>query len=203
VLYARLWRVSSVTTTPKPLFDLSPTLFTGNAPQIAIGSVTDHDALIQYQGDAIGAGVRPHVLHFLVKDNDRIERAAPVALNPADFVDEWLTRPWSESAQWTDFAGNAGALAKEHKARHLPYISGDVDGKAMRCKHDPTLWQVWFRPSDDKFRPGEPAYFLVRWMPPYRFTLVAIRTRSDPSCNIEESMPDAFGTLFPLQDWRR
>ncbi len=209
-IYIHLWRASPTNPTPGPLLNMTDTLYMGNDPAVAEGSVTQNDALIEYQGNSIDGGVfiRPHVFHYLVRDGDKLERIAPVALNPKDFVDEWLTRPWAESAQWTDSSGNTSSLGKWYRALHKDSHSalGEFDGGAMRCRADPTLWQVGFPPYGDNPKNAEydpPVYFLVRWMAPYRFTLVGIQKQKYPNCDVEDPMPDNFGTLFPLQDWRR
>lgn len=180
----------------------------GNDSAVAEGSVTQDDVLIEFQGRSIDGDVlvRPVVRHYLVRDGDKLERIAPVALNPKDFVDEWLTNKWEDSAQWTDSGGKISSLQKWHQTLHKDYIFGEAVEGGGRCRADPTLWQVVFA-----FHAGEgkdwhqepPLYYLVRWMAPYRFTLVDIRKKKFPNCDIEDPMRDNLGTLFPLQDWRR
>lgn len=48
-----------------------------------------------------GRLIRPHVLKFRV-EGDRAERAAPVALAPEDFADEWAQMKWDEAARWSE-----------------------------------------------------------------------------------------------------
>ena len=78
-----------------------------------------------------------------------------------------------------------------------------VDGDATRCRADSSLWQIGFGAADAQDRVGKMVHFLVRWMAPYRFTLVAVQARKFPRCDDAVAMPDNLGTLFPLQDWRR
>src|SRR6185312_12800072 len=60
------------------------------------------DVLIEFTEASIDAGVhnREAVRHFLI-NGDQVRRVDPVALSPRDFVDEWLTRDWKESARWS------------------------------------------------------------------------------------------------------
>jgi hypothetical protein len=61
------------------------------------------------------------------------------------------------------------------------------------------LWQVGFTQDAGPKNPEISAYFLVRWMAPYRFSLVAIRNAKFSGCDIKDSMPDNSGTPFPLR----
>ena len=55
------------------------------------------ELLLEFRDRSIDMGIhnRTHVLHYRI-DESSSERIDPVALLPQDFVDEWLTRPWSE-----------------------------------------------------------------------------------------------------------
>lgn len=206
MLYTRLWRTSPSTPNPPPLINTSDTLYMGD-DVVAGGSLTDRDVLIEFRGRSIDGDVlvRPVVRHFLVLDGDKLERIAPVALNPKDFVDEWLTATWTEAAKWTDARGDRATLSASHQALHKDYLFGEFDPAPMRCRDDPTLWQVGYASDiggEGSYKLGAPAYFLVRWMPPYRFTMVDAGTTQHPHCDEVDLMPDNFGTLSPLQDRR-
>jgi hypothetical protein len=203
-VYTRLWRASRTDPSPTRLIDTKDTIYMGDDPATAIGSVAENDAVVEYRGNSIDAGVRPHVLHYLVGDGGKAQRIAPVALDPRDFVDEWPTRRWAESAQWLAPGANRRALEGWYDTEHkgTDFLLGEFDDDATRCRADPTLRQIGFGASDAKYNPGPFVHFLVRWMAPYRFTLVGIRKEKYPNCDETVAMPDNLGTLFPLQDWR-
>ena len=208
-LYTRLWRASRSDPSPKPLIDWVDSLYLGEDPAVADASLTNDDLLIEFKSNSIDGGllVRPIVRHYLIDKKDKLKRIAPVALSPNDFVDEWLTRGWRETSNWTDAAGEKVALARWHGALHRPagLIFGEFGGSPKRCRRDPTLWEVSFAfdgGGDKDYRLGWPVYFQVRWMAPYRFTLVRISRSRDPNCDRRDDMPDDLGTLFPLQDHR-
>ena len=195
VIYTRLWRVSATTASPAPMVDDASELFLSD--DMAGARLSPDEAVVEFSGSSIDSAVlvRTHVLHYLIKGGTA-ERIAPVAFNPDDFVDEWLTRPWSESRQWV-VARNTGALEKSYASLHeggRPTL-GEFNGPPLRCRNDPTLWQVAF--GDDDSSPGP--YFLVRWLAPYRFTLVDIRKEKSRDCDIADSMRDNVGTLFPFR----
>lgn len=70
----------------------------------------------------------------------------------------------------------------------------------------PTLRRVVFSVDEggaEEHLIALPTYLLLRWMAPYRFTMVAIQDRKYPNCDMADPMPDNPGTLFPQQDRRR
>jgi hypothetical protein len=200
-LYTRLWRTTQTSIVPQPLLDLSQTVYMSDDP-IAAASLTAHDLLIEFAGNSIDGNrlVRQHILHYAIESHDELKRIAPVALDPRDFVDEWLTSPWKEAGDWT---APSVSLANYHRTHHADFILGTFTGDATRCAHDQSLWQVGFAMDGEKGDTHQPFYFLVRWLAPYRFTMMELRRVPYAHCNIADKMPDAFGTLFPLQDWRR
>ena len=47
------------------------------------------------------------------------------------------------------------------------------------------------------------AYFLVRWRPPYHFSMMDIFAKPWPACNEEDREADEWRALFSTQEWRR
>jgi hypothetical protein len=155
------------------------------------------DVLVEFTGHGVGGDVRQMVRHVSI-DGDRVTRVDPVALCPRDFVDEWLTLPWGESARWS----SSPALRRWHSKLHADIVSG-LFGETMHCG-TPDLWQVTFAPSDPQgnFAPEPGVYFLLRWRPPYHLTIVDISDTPWPRCTEKDPDADAWRTLFATQDWR-
>jgi hypothetical protein len=212
LLSIHLWRASESTPTPRALIDKQESLFTGD-DSIASARLLQHDLLIEFRGRSVDSGtlIRSHIEHYLIGEGDKLERVAPVALNPSDFVEEWLTSGWSDSGRWVDPGSNKAALAKLHmtlvKRPEGSELFGEFDGPPTRCRSDQTLWQVNFArdadsDADPKGQRVAPAsHFLVRWMAPYRFSLMQIQAHEFPNCNEVVTMADEIGTLFPSQGW--
>lgn len=203
MLQTRLWRATDANPTPRPLIDRSDLLYIGDY-LIAAARLTPTDLLIEYRGGSIDNGtiIRTHVAHYLIQSGDRLERIAPVALSPNDFVDEWVSSAWPEATRWSDPAADPAALAALHAISAATGVSGEFDGPAKRCRSDQTLCQVSFsgNAKDNKADPP-PVYYKVRWIAPYRFTLVDGGLHPFPGCNEEVAMPDNVRTLFLLQEW--
>ncbi len=195
MLNTRLWRVNPKIATPHPILERDDELYTGN-DFIAGAQLTDKDLLVQFDGGSIDSSVlvRTHVLRYAIGAGDRLTRVPPVALNPGDFVEEWLTSPWAEAAQWLAPGSDRRALRRLHAAPS----SREFDGAPTQCRKDQGLWQVNFAAIDD----GTPAsHALIRWRAPYGFEMVAIRPQPFPGCDRVANSPSNLGTLFPQQGW--
>jgi len=144
--------------------------------------------------------VREVVRNYSIR-GDHIQRVDPVALSPRDFVDEWLVRPWTGSAAWSGAAG----LEEWHKKMHADWVAGDFDYPASMHCQTPDLWQVGFTPADEKknFEPKPEVYFLVRWRPPYHFTMVGAADKPRADSNQPDPEADEWRTLFSSQEWRQ
>jgi hypothetical protein len=148
------------------------------------------DAVIEYARRGVDTDLHETVRHFLI-DGDKVRRVDPVALSPRDFVDEWLTREWKESSTWSASA----ELQRWHRKMHADVVWGGFS-YTMHCQ-TPDLWQVTFRLDR-----AVPYYFLVRWRPPYHFTMTNVSDKPWPRCTEKDPEADAWRTLFSTQEWR-
>jgi hypothetical protein len=198
----RVWRLDPAR--PRLLVDGAEGawLRTGTYIVGSIGERQDEkavDVLIEFTEGDIDVIVhnREAIRHFLI-DGDRVTRVDPIALSPRDFVDEWLTRPWEEGLRWSGLP----ALQRWHSKLHTYFVFGQF-GETMHCG-TPDLWQVTFARSDAQKNWAElpDRYFLVRWRPPYHFTMVDISDTPWPRCTEKDPDADAWRTLFATQDWR-
>jgi hypothetical protein len=202
-VYYRVWRVD--TAGSKLLIDRSELAWMRveiyAVGSILMKSVTEDlpvDVLIEFTERSIDPGeVREAIRHFLI-DGDQIRRVDPVAPSPRDFVDEWLTRPWSESALWSAFP----SLRQWRRKLHSGFVAGSFTGPTMHCQ-SPDQWQVTLEPRDAKndFAPQSLVYFLVRWRPRYRFTMIGVSDKPWPRCTQEDPEADDWRTLFSTQEW--
>ena len=201
-LNTRLWRATPATTTPHPLLDRDDGLYLGG-DFIAGARVTDHDLLVQFDGNSIDSDLnnRQHVLHYAIGPSDTLTRISPVALDPGDFVEEWLTTPWLEASNWLSSHAERKVMSRIHAA-YKSGTYGEFDGPAKQCRNDPTLWQIAF--TADSAKPGaegRPNYFQVRWQAPYDFALVAAGPNPFPGCDKDVQPPATPPTLFPITGW--
>jgi hypothetical protein len=207
-VYYRVWRVNS--SGPKLLIDGSDFAFLRtwtymvgslSAQDTILNKSAPVDVMIEFTERSIDGGVhsREAIRHFQI-EGDKVRRVDPVALSPRDFVDEWLTQPWDESMRWSV----SPDLHQWHRKLHSDFVAGEFSYPTMHC-HTPDLWQVAVTPSNAKkdFQPEPDVYFLIRWAPPYHFTMVDISNKGWPRCTQKDPEADAWRTLFNTQEWRQ
>jgi hypothetical protein len=203
-VYYEIWRVDS--SGSKKLIDESGDGYLRGERYI-VGSIVNSpmhfsgpvDAIIEFTERSVDSGVhnREAVRHYLI-EGDQVRRVAPVALSPRDFINEWMTQPWSASKDWS----LSPDLLSWHQKLHADFVGGDFLD-TLHCQ-TPDLWQVRFQPRDAKknFEPEPSVYFLIRWTPPYTFALTGISDKPRPQCRQVDPDADAWRTLFSTQDWR-
>jgi hypothetical protein len=160
------------------------------------GSLDKGKVLTEYSVHSVdGARHSRRTIRAFEERNRNLKRVQPVALSPEDFVEEWITHPWPEVQAWSEARAKEG-LKKWHEK--LPDL---IRGKEFiyppkHCPSKPDLWQVGF----DKYFTDlnrEPVYLLVRWRPPYKFSLVDISRVPWSMCSEPDPAVDESRTLFP------
>jgi hypothetical protein len=106
---------------------------------------------------------------------DDVIRVPPVALNPVNFVDEWLRSKWETAADWSA-AGNLSRLRQQHE-RYGKLTSDDF--VAYRSCATPSVTEIKLADFDGN---GPSLFFLVK-SSNTRFTMLQMNTRHTPSCN--------------------
>ncbi|HEY3744427.1 MAG TPA: hypothetical protein VGL53_31505 [Bryobacteraceae bacterium] len=190
-VYYRLFRQ----TLSKPLVDGAEYAFEGWSIG---GTLSDDEALVDFRIGSIDPGIhnRQAIRHYKIK-GDVATRVDPIALGPRDFVEEWLIQDWAkQAAVWSEPAHREDLHRWHDKFAHR---SAQNIPPTMHCPTAPDLWQVGFDLSDpptDFDKPPVGTYFLVRWRPPYRFSMVSISAKADPRCT--DADPDSDNPRFTL-----
>lgn len=196
-VYYSAWRIGPDFAEPKALADRKEFSFADHDTPI-VGSVGRNDILLEFATGSVDSdrGFHEAVRHFHV-DGDLLQQIGPFALNPVDFVDEWLSRSAHETKDW---GAPISAAATAWRAKHPGKIEGTTfDESVKHCRKMPDLRQVDLSLGETG---NAHAYFLVRWTPPYRFELVDVLEKPRPDCDRLEEDADMPSTLFPIQDWR-
>jgi hypothetical protein len=187
----RLYRIGQFTDTPtgsnsRPIVDRSRIAYIGNrnAIQGAIHGDKVTVALSVGSWDSV-IHTSPAIYRYIIEGNSAV-RVDPIALRPRDFVGEWLFHDWSAIERWTEHP----ELREWHDRLRQDWTNFEFPTK--HCAAQPDLWQVGLGENPT-------VYFLVRWRPPYRFTMVDVRERPWPDCTEVDRMADeADTTFFPL-----
>jgi hypothetical protein len=193
-VYVRLWRTSAEGAEPKLLLDETQVAFLGGHDIPIEGSLGDGDALVEFTIGSFADDISAYeeIWHYRVHD-DKVERIDPVALNPRDFTEEWLTQPWTQAGLWSR-PSNRTVLQRVHE-----HVKEGEFLPTLHCRQRPDLWQVGIDRTDEGKRS---VYFLVQWRPPYRFTMVRALNSPSLDCTEKDDGSGEPATLFPVQDWR-
>jgi hypothetical protein len=195
-IFIRAWRAQVGGLEPRLLLDEQDFAWLGTEPPVQ-GTIGPNDILVEYSVGSIDAGVlwRQEIRHFLIKQ-DELVRVDPLVLSPRDFVDEWIRHPWSEMSGWTE-SNALPALRNLHETWSAAQVHGEFIWPPRHCPRKPDLWQVGINLEKDSGKNQIPEYFLVRWRPPYSFTMVRASSRPFSGCTEEDPKAEEFHTLFP------
>lgn len=186
-VYYRVWQTKS-SSAPVLLLDGKEWAFVDADIH---GSVSRTDVLFQFPVSSVEGGfTRPEIRHYVLRRGS-LERTDPVALSPRQFTSFWLARPPQEALRWTD----GGSLPKLEEWRRLhkgPFSEYTIPTR--HCTLHPDLWQVG---TEEGEAGKQEAYFLVRWRPPYHFTMIAVGDKTWPDCTERDRQADEPGPLFP------
>jgi hypothetical protein len=141
--------------------------------------ITPDELLLELMAGAMEGGFRrTYVLHYGIAAAGA-ERIDPVALQPQDFVHEWLLRPWSEMQ-----SRSSDSVAKWHKFLHADYVGGEYEF-VQPCMERPGITQIGVGIGyiGDRDIP-EPlrVYFLVEDKGDYRFKMSEVSFDRQPGC---------------------
>lgn len=203
-VYCRVWQLRIDRPEETLLLDGGEKAFLGDWVD---GTVSPQDVLIEYSTSLTYTDflVRPVVRHYILRGG-RLERVAPLALSPRDFADEWMRTAWAVSSHWTSAGVSASSLARMHRKENF---EGGEYMNTLYCEKLPEHWQVglvWSNFDGHNVVDRKHMYLLVRWLPPYRFSMSGVSERPWTGCTQEDPAADAERTLFPVhsrQEWLR
>jgi hypothetical protein len=139
------------------------------------------ELLLEFTAGAMEGGFRrTYVLHYSI-GSQGVERIDPVALQPQDFVHEWLMEPWEEMQSRS---GSSDTLVKWHKFLHADLVLGDYEF-VQPCINRPGVIQVGvdLRFIGDHEIP-EPlsVYFLVKDKGNYSYEMSELSFKRQDGC---------------------
>jgi hypothetical protein len=148
-----------------PLFVLSPTTMTLEFSDFSVGDTVHHRTKIQRYEFTPPA-----------------QRIDPVALQPQDFAEEWLTRPWTEMESRS---------APATKALHESFGGGEVGGEYVemtQCSPGQPVWLASFNIrfiGDKQLTEPRRVYLQVRDLGEHRYRMESATSRRPASCKAE------------------
>ena len=187
----RLFRIGPGTEPAVPLFSSTHTFVMDEGLNVKL---TAQDLLIELGAEAMFPGYRrTYELHYSIGPHG-VERIDPVALQPQDFVHEWLMEPWEEMQSRS---GSSETLVKWHKFVHA--VSGNYEF-VQPCINRPGFIQVGVDLDSigDREMP-EPlsVYFLVKDKGNYSYEMSGVSFDTQDDCPGETPAVD-YGELPSL-----
>jgi hypothetical protein len=169
-----------------PVLDRSELINVGSEPPI-VGQIRPDDVLLEFDAGGTAYGeAHKAVRHFELR-NGRATQVDPIAPTARDFVEEWISMQWGDSAKWSESA----ALQQWHAKVHREDGQGDYPDPAMRCTGGEGLWQIGTR-----FHEGPKTYYRVRFKEPYHFTMAEVSDKPFADCTVRDPKGDEHLRLF-------
>jgi hypothetical protein len=116
---------------PSKVLGQTTSIFLDGDPPYKL-STQNHVFTLEFTAASHSPEDRTHVISYSVDDNSAT-RVPPIALKPGDFVDEWMTLPWTEAKRWS-----AEGLEDWHRRFKL----FDQISFVQRCKGMRDEWQI-------------------------------------------------------------
>ncbi len=188
-VYYRIWQSKGPAVEPALLLDGREYAFIDYSIH---GSVTASDVLMEYRVSSVEGGfTRPEIRHYVLQGGE-LERADPVAITPRNFTAWWLSHPSPENSRWSE-EGSRAKLNTWQQQHRGPFA--EFGFPTLHCRQQPDLWQV--STNMGEYGSEQAVYFLIRWRPPYRFTMVSAGDKPQPDCTEEDREADEPRSLFP------
>lgn len=132
------------------------------------------------------ANEREHVLNFQMK-GDGVQRVAPFARGPEDFVDEWLDLNWETAAMWSDKKSRDRLFAWHERLggdHRNSYSSEIVSITTCGSRELPRIWQVAFalQAGPNSMALPSTAFAIVENTAPDIYYLQDIASQPMPAC---------------------
>jgi hypothetical protein len=172
----QLFRIDTQGEHALPLFSANHTFVIDNDVNVKL---TSEELLLELTAEAMEGGFRrTYVLRYRIGP-DQVERIDPVALQPQDFVHEWLIRPWSEMQ-----SRSSEAMEKWHSFLEGDLVFGEYEF-VQPCIDSPGVTQVGVGVINIGERDiPEPlsVYFLVRDNGEHRYEMLEISFDRQEGC---------------------
>lgn len=162
-MYYRVWRLTGAK--PKLLLDASEIIYVGEYPPVK-GTLSVKDVRIEFTAGGTGYGASHQAIRHFEVDGNNVKQVEPIAPTPRDFVEEWLSAAWKESAGRSE----SPSLEAWHKKLHRDDGMGDFPDPPLQCSNDLELWQIGIRLHGV----ANETFYLVRWRQPDQFSMTAI-----------------------------
>jgi hypothetical protein len=140
-----------------------------------------NELTVEFLDASVDGGIhnRTRIHHYRL--NPDVKRVDPVAFQPQDFAEEWLTRPWNEMESRSD-----SDTEEWHQQLHSDYVGAEYSG-VIPCA-SPGQWLISFdimRVGDKDVSSSSPMHFLIRDLGNYQYKMDAVSKYRPVGCEGE------------------
>lgn len=133
--------------------------------------------IIELLDTGVATERRTNILRYSFADG--VRRIEPLAFQPKDFAEEWLTRSWSEMQ-----SRSAPDTKKWHDELHASFVLGEYTDVVL-CASKPDRWSIGFEIrylGEKELKEPLAAYLLVRDLGNYSFEMEEVSDSQFEGC---------------------
>jgi len=183
--YSVFRMASDATTPPVSLLSGVHSFWMGNEDDGLVFALKPEELILELLDSSVDGGIHNRTQIHRYNFVDGVKRLEPVALQPQDFAEEWLTQPWSEMRSMS--------LPETQKWHGKYHNQAGEYSNVVPCAAEPDRWSIGFHVAqiDGRTLP-EPfqVNFLVRDLGNYRFEMEAGSDTEFEGCPGEGSPSD-------------
>jgi hypothetical protein len=183
-----VFRIASSSATP-PISLLSDEhgFWMGNEDDGLVFALKPDELIIELLDNSVDTGIHNRTQIHRYNFMDGVKRLEPVAFQPQDFAEEWLTRPWSEMRSMS-----SPDTQKWHGKLHADFVLGEYND-VVPCAAKPDRWSIGLEIrhiGEKELTEPLQVYFLVRDLGNYRFEMESVSDSKFEGCPGEGSPSD-------------
>jgi hypothetical protein len=171
----------SLTQPPESLLSAEHGLWLGNGPEFVL---RPDELMIEFLDRSVDVGVHNRTYLLRYKFGDGVKRLDPMAFQPQDFAEEWLTAPWSEMQSRSKPATQTW---------HEKKLGGEYTNVVL-CASRPDRWSIGLKQEFDdlgkKLEVPIEVHLLVRDLGNYRYEMEEVSDSEFEGCPGEGSPSD-------------
>jgi hypothetical protein len=174
----------SLSRPPESLLDSEHGFWLGNDGPVFV--LKPDELMIEFLDRSVDMDIHNRTHYFRYNFANGTRRIEPLAFQPQDFAEEWLTAPWSEMQSIS-----APETSEWHPK--LSKLSFDHYVNVVPCAAKPGYWAIGFQVTfDGEKELEEPIqnYFLVKDLGNYRYEMEALSDEEFEGCPGEGSPSD-------------
>jgi hypothetical protein len=154
---------------------------------------------VEYLDASLDAGVHNRTQVYRYAFADEARRIDPIAFQPQDFVEEWLTRPWEEVQ-----SRSLPETKEAHGRLHADHLFAEYSN-VVPCLNRPGRWLIALDITNIGERElPEPisALFLVHELGQYRYQMESVSDTEPKGCSGDGDASDRHPWLSPSEIWK-